>query len=183
MATNSVAWEVAGIPVVVVTGTLLHFAFGWSGRSPVVGVVAPVNESVWEHLKMAFWPAAAYTAVQLVAMPGIPPNFMAAKAAGVYTMAVVMLGLYVLTVAVPWNFGTVARLTLDGLTFVVAVVAGQVVTIALAGRPPAGFDASAVGIAAFAFAAVVLAVTTFVPPRWSVFRDQQDGTFGIRRRL
>lgn len=36
-------------------GTALHFAYPlWP--SPLVGLFAPVNESVWEHLKLLFWP-------------------------------------------------------------------------------------------------------------------------------
>ena len=36
-------------------GTALHFAYDWC-LSPLVGLFAPVNESVWEHLKLLFWP-------------------------------------------------------------------------------------------------------------------------------
>lgn len=38
-----------------VFGTAMHFFYDWLPL-PVVGLFAPVNESVWEHLKMLFWP-------------------------------------------------------------------------------------------------------------------------------
>ena len=50
--------EVAGGVFALVVGTLLHFVYGWSGGSPVVALFAPVNESVWEHLKLLFFPIA-----------------------------------------------------------------------------------------------------------------------------
>lgn len=37
-------------------GTLLHFAYDFFGESPISGVFAPVNESVWEHYKLLFYP-------------------------------------------------------------------------------------------------------------------------------
>ncbi|WAJ26028.1 DUF6512 family protein [Lacrimispora xylanolytica] len=37
-------------------GTLFHFAYEWSGENPVVGLISPVNESVWEHMKLIFFP-------------------------------------------------------------------------------------------------------------------------------
>ena len=37
-------------------GILLHFVYGWSGHSPLAAWIAPVNESVWEHLKLLFYP-------------------------------------------------------------------------------------------------------------------------------
>ncbi len=36
-------------------GTALHFLYDWI-PSPLVSVFAPINESVWEHLKLLFWP-------------------------------------------------------------------------------------------------------------------------------
>ena len=49
-------WELFGIIFVFLLGALLHFVFEWSGESKVVGAIASVNESVWEHFKQGFWP-------------------------------------------------------------------------------------------------------------------------------
>lgn len=35
---------------------LSHFAYELSGRSLIVGLFNPVNESIWEHLKFMFFP-------------------------------------------------------------------------------------------------------------------------------
>lgn len=40
----------------LVFGTLSHFLYEWSGKNPIVGLFAPVNESVIEHLKMLYFP-------------------------------------------------------------------------------------------------------------------------------
>jgi hypothetical protein len=50
------AWIILGIPVLFIIGAHMHFAYEWSGKSTIIGIFAPVNESVWEHLKMSFWP-------------------------------------------------------------------------------------------------------------------------------
>lgn len=44
------AWAAATL-----AGAALHFAYDWC-QVPFVGLFAPVNESVWEHLKLFFWP-------------------------------------------------------------------------------------------------------------------------------
>lgn len=41
---------------VIVLGTLMHFMYNWSGKHPFAGLIAPVNESVWEHMKLLFFP-------------------------------------------------------------------------------------------------------------------------------
>lgn len=42
--------------VSILFGVFLHFAYELSGHNAIVGIFAPVNESVWEHLKLIFLP-------------------------------------------------------------------------------------------------------------------------------
>ena len=46
-------WLAFGIAVLAGTG--LHFLYDVC-PVPLVGLFAPVNESVWEHLKLLYWP-------------------------------------------------------------------------------------------------------------------------------
>lgn len=48
--------EILGFIAACVMGTLFHFVYEWSGNNPVAGLFFPVNESVWEHLKLIFLP-------------------------------------------------------------------------------------------------------------------------------
>ena len=50
--------------LVSVLGTLFHFLYAWSGQNEIVGIFASVNESVWEHLKLIFWPAFFLSAIE-----------------------------------------------------------------------------------------------------------------------
>ncbi len=52
-----------GILFTSVVGTLMHFVYDWSGNNKLVGYIAPVNESTWEHLKLLFWPMLIYCVV------------------------------------------------------------------------------------------------------------------------
>lgn len=49
-------WIVLGIPTLFAVGSVMHFIYDISGRNPVSGLIAPANESVWEHAKMVVWP-------------------------------------------------------------------------------------------------------------------------------
>ncbi len=182
MASEFPGWEWASVPVIVALGTVLHFAHEWSGRNSLIGVIAPVNESVWEHLKMAYWPAVAYVGLEAFVMDSAPEGYIAARAVGVYTMGAVMLGLYYLNSALLRQPSMATRLVADGITFIVAVATGQFVGQVLI-RHPLDFPGDGpVAVAALAAPAVVLGVTTFWPPHLPVFRDQLDGTYGAARR-
>lgn len=45
-----------GFFVIAFLSAPLHFLYDWLGENPIVGSFVPVNESVWEHLKLALWP-------------------------------------------------------------------------------------------------------------------------------
>ena len=47
---------ILGICFVLITGTLSHFVYEWTGQSYFVGFIVPVNESTWEHMKLIFFP-------------------------------------------------------------------------------------------------------------------------------
>lgn len=54
-------YTIIGILFVSITGTLLHFVYEWSGNNFFVGLIAPVNESIWEHVKLLFFPMLLYS--------------------------------------------------------------------------------------------------------------------------
>ena len=49
------ARDLAAFVLTALLGTALHFGFDLC-PSPLVGLICPVNESVWEHLKLLYWP-------------------------------------------------------------------------------------------------------------------------------
>ena len=51
---------IIGAVFTIITGTLLHFVYEWSGESLFVGIFSPINESVWEHLKLLFFPMSVF---------------------------------------------------------------------------------------------------------------------------
>ena len=39
-----------------VIGTVFHNIYDWSGGNVILGLFFPINESIWEHLKLIFYP-------------------------------------------------------------------------------------------------------------------------------
>ena len=57
---------IGGILFTAILGTLSHFFYDWTGQGALIGLVSPVNESTWEHMKLLFFPMLLYG---LVAVP------------------------------------------------------------------------------------------------------------------
>lgn len=56
---------IAGIFFVLIAGTISHFLYEWTGKNPIAGLIFPINESVWEHMKLLFFPMLLYAPVFL----------------------------------------------------------------------------------------------------------------------
>lgn len=55
-----------------ILGTLFHFLYEWTGKNALVGLFTPINESIWEHIKLLFFPMLLYMAI---AIPRQKDNF------------------------------------------------------------------------------------------------------------
>lgn len=53
---------ITGFLFVSITGTLSHFLYQWTGKNILVGLFAPINEAVWEHIKLLFFPMLLFSA-------------------------------------------------------------------------------------------------------------------------
>ena len=52
---------IIGIIFISIIGTLLHFMYEFSGHNKIVSLFAAVNESTWEHIKIALTPTFIWT--------------------------------------------------------------------------------------------------------------------------
>ena len=78
-------WELAGFLFTSAVGSLLHFAYEWSGGSLAAAVVSAVNESTWEHMKLLFVPMFLFSVVQACVLGKNYPNFLAVRAVSIVT--------------------------------------------------------------------------------------------------
>ena len=54
-------YTIAGTIFVIITGSLAHFVYEWSGKNFILGLFFPVSESTWEHMKLCFFPMLIYS--------------------------------------------------------------------------------------------------------------------------
>lgn len=124
-------YTIAGIIFVISAGTIAHFVYDWSGKNIFLGFFFPVNESVWEHMKLLFFPMLLYSFYMARQLKKDYPCVVSALCFGIllgtflipvifYTYAGVLgknytvldIGTFVLCVFLA--FCTVYRLTLSG---------------------------------------------------------------------
>ncbi len=168
-------YEFVGMAFIIVLGSVLHFTFEWSGGQPLVGVFSAVNESVWEHLKLVYWPALLFLLVEYAPLKKAVANFFFAKTVGVYLMVMFIPVVFYSYTA----FTAESILAVDLGSFVVAVVIGQLASFKLLTHRALSEKFAWISLAALVALGTAFVVFTFTPPHVSVFRDPVTGGYGI----
>jgi hypothetical protein len=168
-------YELIGIVFIIILGSVLHFTFEWSGTNPVVGAFSAVNESVWEHLKLAFWPTLLFALIELVPLRRVVNNFVLAKTASVYVMVTIIPAIFYSYTA----FTGESLFAIDIASFVIAVIVGQLVSYKLLTYRKISSRLNWVALAFLVALAVAFVVFTFLPPQVTLFQDSVTGGYGI----
>lgn len=87
-------FHIFGAVFSILTGSLLHFLFEWSGGSHAVALVGAVNESSWEHLKIAFWPMFVFAVIEYFMYGRKKDNFLLAKSLGILAVPIIIIILF-----------------------------------------------------------------------------------------
>jgi len=166
--------EIIGTLFVIFLGTALHFTFALSGNSPIVGSFSAVNESVWEHVKLPFWPSLFWLLIMMIPLRKTVSNFFSSKAIGIVLMMVIIP-----LVFYSYTAFTEEILAIDIATFMISVIIGQVVSYSLYKQENRSRLTEVVAIAVIALLAIIFIMFTFYPPHLPIFMDSETGHYGI----
>jgi hypothetical protein len=98
----------------------VHFWFAWTSYWRPVAVIAAVNESTWEHFKMAFWPGLLLGVIEYFIWGKKLHNFFTAKFTGLLAMPVITMLLFY-----GYTSFTHQSLLADIIVFFVSIAGGQ----------------------------------------------------------
>jgi hypothetical protein len=168
-------FEIVGTVFIVFIGSAFHFTYELSGKLAVVGAFSAVNESVWEHLKLAFWPSLIWLLIEYLPLKKLANNFLTAKTTGAYLMVVI----------IPIVFYSYTSITgksifaIDITTFIVAVVAGQVISYYLLTKNQFTRTGDKFALVMLVVLGISFIVFTFYPLHMPIFQDPISRGYGI----
>jgi len=165
-------YELIGLIFTVVFSVVFHFMYKWTGA---LGWLFPVNESVWEHLKILFMPYLIYTFIELFLLKPVDKiNFFAIKSIALLVIPVTMIVLFfTYSGIIGKNF-----LLADIFIGVLALFAGFVISYRLI-MIEYKVKKKYLWISLAAVFFVLMIVFTYFPPHINLFFDPVTGTYGI----
>jgi hypothetical protein len=157
-------------------GSLLHFSYEWSGKHPIVAIFSAVNESYWEHIKIAFWPVLVLQLVLYISGGFRIRSYFSAMAVSLYLIPITMISV----VFIYKNFTGENLLALDIVAFFLTITIAQYVFAQILKN----FRPSTPAII-LSLIFVVLIITAFAlfshfpPAEPDIFIDPTTGRYGI----
>jgi hypothetical protein len=118
-------YETIGFIFTLIIGTLLHFTYKWSGYNNIIACFSATNESVFQHLKLLFFPAMVYTLFEYLILGEKSENIVFTRYIGTFIgMFVIASGYYTYSGIIGTNF-----LVIDIILFIIACIVPMLFTI------------------------------------------------------
>jgi hypothetical protein len=174
MRKKIIVYHILGAVFATIFGSLLHFIYEISGYLKPVAVIGAVNESTWEHLKIAFWPVFIFLLIEYFIYGKNIKNFYFAKIKQLYTTPILIIVLfYGYTALIKHN------LFLDIFIFIIAIVIGYIVSykILLWKKDFSKYNFLIISLAIILILAFSL--LSYFPLKNFLFLDPVTGLYGI----
>jgi len=172
---NLLVYELIGIIFIIFLGSAMHFTFELSGGQSIVGIFSSVNESVWEHLKLAYWPTLLYAISGYFFLKNQAINLFPAKALGAGLMILIIPAIFYGYTSITCE----SIFVVDIASFIFAVIIGQAASYKVMTYKKLPLYLNIISISFLALLAIIFALFTFYPPRWPIFQDAVTGKYGI----
>ncbi|MBR2465477.1 MAG: hypothetical protein IKB38_00880 [Clostridia bacterium] len=167
-------FSVFGFVFTSLAGTLLHFLPDVADNT-LVRLIAPVNESVWEHLKLIFYPYLIFMIAEYFAYGKETRGFLGAKIRGILLGEGVIVTVHYLVSGVIGKDVAWVDITL----FFVGTLVAYLLPYLMIKRGKADEFSGAKAAAIFILHIVLFSVFTFMTPKLGIFLDPQTLTYGI----
>lgn len=162
-----------GAIFVGIFGALSHFFYEWSGENKIVGIFFPVNESTWEHLKLAVFPTIVYFAAGVFFVKN--ENYFVSFFVALFTPMLLIPAIFYFYTAIVGE----PILAVDIATYFVSVAAAFVLCGLVLSRPPLAKAYRVAAVIGIALIVVCYMTFTVFPPKNFLFRDSVTGLYGF----
>jgi hypothetical protein len=177
-------WEIIGICVIIIAGGPLHSLFEASGYWRPVALIAAVNESIWEHMKMFFWPGLLFAGIQYLFTRGRIPNYWFGKLVGLIITPVVSVTAFVAYLAIERASGEFAPSDVISISVsTLSVFVGQAACYWALTSPSVPTKVVRFSPLGYLLLFVAFSSFTYFPPKLYLFEQQHHympiGEYGI----
>lgn len=160
--------------IIGIIGACLHFTYEWSNHNKYVAIFSAVNESVWEHIKIALTPTLLWTLVEYPKYYA-SQNFLSGKA---FSMLVIIILIPVLFYSYK-TFTKKSILPVDIVCFFVTVLVSRITFNNIITAADLPFAIKYMSLLLLFFEILAYSFLTFNPEKNFLFKDPITNKFGL----
>ncbi len=172
-------YEIIGVFSIFILGCLWHFLYESLGENIFLGLIAPVNESMWEHWKLGLYPILIYSAIEYNFVKEEANNFWFSKFISIIVFEIVCFSLTGLWHSIFKDASSTADLIVDIGGYFIGVIAAQIASYIIACRSKKNKRLAYIALVGIILHIIIFTIFTFNPPRSEYFRDANTGEYGI----
>ncbi len=168
-------YHIIGSIFTILIGTSLHFTFELSANWKPVALISAVNESIWEHMKLAFWPTLIFAIIEFFIYGKRTKNFLFGKTMSLYLMSFLIPIIF-------WSYTRIIKDSLiwDILDFIVSVIIGYLVSYYITVSEKYYVLWKYVSLILIIIIIIAFSLFTYFPIlKYPLFKDPISGGFGI----
>ena len=167
--------SILGFFVISILGTLLHFSFEFFNNNLFVATFSAVNESIWEHIKIAVMPTFLWTIIELIILKYRQDNLWSSLLIKIVTIIItIILGFYCYTAIVGHHI-----LWIDILLFYISILLGQFFSYKEIKSKKVKILYEEISKYLVLIIFLMFVLFTFLPPKLEIFKDEVTSTYGV----
>lgn len=166
---------IVGFFVISIIGTLLHFTFDFSGKNLFIAPFSAVNESVWEHLKIAVIPIILWTFIEFVSLKFRSDNLWISLLVKILTVMGLIILLYYISKVFTKTHNTWLNIAIFYFSILISQILGYKIVTSKKVNVKYEEISKYIVIAIF----LMFIIFTFIPPKLSIFKDEVTSTYGV----
>lgn len=155
----------AGILFTVIVGTLLHFTYDWLNQNVLVGFFAPINESVWEHLKLGFYSLLLFAIIAYPKVKDKVNNYLFGIGLSVLILNIIIIFIFYTYT----SFTHSSILFVDISSYVLACIVAMFVFYKVITLPSLPLYFNNVGLCIIVVGILLFAFFSLYPPKLPIF--------------
>lgn len=166
---------IIGFFVIAILGTLLHFTYDFSNKNLFIAMFSAVNESVWEHLKIAVMPMFLWTFIEFITLKFRRPNLWSSLLIKLFTTIAFITIFYYLYI----NILGIRIVWVDISSFYVAILLAQIFGYKEVTSKNINIKYEEIAKYLVIVIFLMFVLFTFIPPKIEIFKDEVTSTYGV----
>ena len=172
-------FEIIGVFLIFALGTLWHSLYELLNENTIIGLIAPINESMWEHWKLGLYPILIYSAIEYIFVKNEVKNFLFSKFIGILVFELVCFSITGLWKVFFKGSSSTTEMIVDIVAYLLGILIGQTISYIIACTSSPNKKLKYIAITGILIHVIIFIIFTFNPPRSEYFKDIKTGEYGI----